>query len=113
VEVNWLTPMKIRKLFLTCSENFVEVDYINQSVTISSSSFKQINESDLYNVPIQYNMNEVTLEKKEPLKNEIEDFVDAIERNKKPLATGEDGVMALKIAEAAIASYKSGGVVTL
>lgn len=113
VEVNWLTPMKIRKLFLTCSENFVEVDYINQSVTISSSSFKQINESDLYNVPIQYNMNEVALEKKEPLKNEIEDFVDAIERNKKPLATGEDGVMALKIAEAAIASYKSGGVVTL
>ena len=113
VEVNWLTPMKIRKLFLTCSENFVEVDYINQSVTISSSSFKQINESDLYNVPIQYNMNEVALEKKEPLKNEIEDFVDAIERNKKPLATGEDGVMALKIAEAAIASYKSGRAVTL
>jgi predicted dehydrogenase len=37
----------------------------------------------------------------------------AIEHNKKPLATGEDGVMALKIAEAAIASYKSGGVVTL
>lgn len=29
VEVNWLTPTKIRKLFLTCSENFVEADYIN------------------------------------------------------------------------------------
>ena len=113
VEVNWLTPMKIRKLFLTCSENLVEVDYINQSVTISSSSFKQINESDLYHVPIQYNLNEVTLEKKEPLKNEIEDFVDAIENNKKPLATGEVGVMALKIAEAAIVSYKSGRVVTI
>ena len=43
IEVNWLTPMKIRKMFLTCSENFVEIDYIDQSVTISSSSFKNIN----------------------------------------------------------------------
>ena len=32
VEVNWLTPTKIRKLFLTCSETFVEADYINQTV---------------------------------------------------------------------------------
>lgn len=108
VEVNWLTPMKIRKLFLTCSENFVEVDYMNQSVTISSSSFKQIDEMDLYHTPIQYNVNQVALEKKEPLRNEIEDFVYAIEKNKKPLATGEDGLMALKIVEAATNSYKKG-----
>jgi len=47
VEVNWLTPTKIRKLFLTCSKNFVEADYMNQTVTISSSSFKQIDEMDL------------------------------------------------------------------
>lgn len=108
VEVNWLTPMKVRKLFLTCSENFVEVDYIEQSVTISSSSFKQINEMDLYQVPIQYNVNQVALEKKEPLMNEIEDFVNAVEKSKKPLASGIDGLTALKIAEAATTSYKEG-----
>ena len=108
IEVNWLTPMKIRKMFLTCSENFVEMDYTEQSVTISSSSFKKINEMDLYHVPIQYNVNQVALEKREPLKNEIDDFVNAIEKNKKPLATGEDGLVALKIAEAATRSYKKG-----
>jgi len=113
IEVNWLTPMKIRKLFLTCSENFVEVDYINQSITISSSYFRKFNEADLYHVPIQYNMNHITLEKKEPLKNEIEDFVSAIENNKKPLADGEDGLMALKIAEAAARSYKEKGEVKI
>jgi len=113
VEVNWLTPMKIRKLFLTCSENFVEVDYINQSVTTSSSLFKQINETDLYRTPIQYNVNTVTLEKREPLRNEIEDFVNSIKNNKKPLATGEDGFMALKIAEAATQSCKHGEEVTI
>lgn len=113
VEVNWLTPMKIRKLFLTCSENFVEMDYISQSVTISSSSFKKIDEMNLYHVPIQYNINQVALEKKEPLRNEIEDFVDAIENSKKPLATGEDGLKALEVVQAAEESYKKGGVVKL
>lgn len=111
VEVNWLTPMKIRKLFLTYSENFVEADYMNQSVTISSSSFKQIDEMDLYHVPIQYNIREVALERKEPLKNEIEDFVRAIKEREEPLASGGDGLMALKIAQASIESYKIGDVV--
>jgi len=108
IEVNWLTPIKIRKMFLTCSENFVEIDYIDQSVTISSSFFKKIDEMNLYHVPIQYNVNHVALEKKEPLKNEIDDFIYAIEKNKKPLSSGEDGLTALKIAEAAEKSYKTG-----
>ena len=108
VEVNWLTPTKIRKLFLTCSKNYVEADYMNQTVTMSSSSFKQIDEMDLYRVPIEYNTNQIALEKREPLKNEIEDFINAIKQNKQPLATGEDGLMALKIVEAATKSYKIG-----
>lgn len=108
IEVNWLTPVKIRKLFLTCSEKFVEADYINQSVTISSSSFNKIDETNLFHIPIQYNINQVALQKKEPLRNEIEDFIRAIENNKKPLSNGEDGLKALKIAEAAEISYKNG-----
>jgi len=113
VEVNWLTPMKIRKLFLTCSENFVEMDYISQSVTISSSSFKKIDEMNLYHVPIQYNIRQVVLEKREPLRNEIEDFVDAVENSKEPLVTGEDGLKAIEVARAAEESYKKGEVVKL
>lgn len=113
IEVNWLTPVKIRKLFLTCSENFVEIDYINQSVDISSSSFKPINEMDLFHVPIQENINHFSLEKKEPLRNEITDFIHAIEQNTSPLVTGEDGLQALKIAEAATQSYKTGKEVKL
>lgn len=108
IEVNWLTPVKIRKLFLTCSEYFVEVDYIDQSVTMSSSSFRTIDEMNLFNVPIQYNINTISLEKKEPLRNEIMDFVQAVDHMTKPLVTGEDGLQALKIAEAATKSYKTG-----
>ena len=37
VEVNWLTPMKVRKLSITCLENYVELDYIKQAADVSSS----------------------------------------------------------------------------
>ena len=88
IEVNWLTPIKIRKLFLTCSKSYIEANYINQSITDS-------------------NLGKIEIEKKEPLKREIEDFVKSIEKNKQPLANGCDGVMAIKIAEAACRSYKN------
>lgn len=113
IEVNWLTPMKVRKMWLTCSKNFVEVDYINQSVTISSSSFKKIDDKNLYHTPIDYDINQVSIKKKEPLKNEIEDFKTAIESRRQPLVTGEDGLMAIKIAEAAMKSYKTGEEVSI
>jgi UDP-N-acetylglucosamine 3-dehydrogenase len=113
VEVNWLTPIKIRKIFLTCSEQFVEMDYIDQSVTVSSSCFKAVDEMDLYHVPMQFTSNHIALERKEPLKNEIQDFIHAINAHKKPLATGYDGLMALRIAHGALQSYKTGEVIRL
>jgi len=108
MEINWLTPVKIRKLFLTCSNNFVEADYMDQSVTISSSTFNNINDLDLFHSPINHNVNHVALEKKEPLRNEIEDFINAVENNKQPLATGRDGLITLKVCKAAATSYKMG-----
>jgi len=106
VEVNWLTPIKIRRLFLTCSDYFIETDYINQVITKSSSFLGKVDESDLYNLPIESNIQKISLEKREPLKNEIEDFIDAIVNSREPLTTGMDGMMALKIATAAVLSSK-------
>jgi UDP-N-acetylglucosamine 3-dehydrogenase len=106
LEVNWLTPVKIRRLQLTCSEKFVEIDYIKQFIEISSSSYYKVDEMNLYNVPINFEKNNVSLQKKEPLKNEISDFIDSIENNKEPLVTGYDGMMAIKIAEAAVDSFR-------
>lgn len=113
IEVNWLTPMKIRKLSLTCDKNFVEADFINQSVQMSSSSFEDVDESNLFNIPLQNQISRLDLQKKEPLKNEISDFVNAISSGKKPLVTGFDGMMAVRIAEAAVESAKTGKVIAI
>ncbi len=113
VEVNWLTPMKIRKLSLTCDKNFVEADFINQSVQTSTSTIKNLDEGNLFNIPLQNHFSKLDLQKIEPLKNEILDFANAVELGKEPLVNGNDGVMAIKIADAAVKSSKTGKVIEI
>jgi UDP-N-acetylglucosamine 3-dehydrogenase len=113
IEVNWLTPMKIRKLSLTCDKSFVEADFINQSIQTFTSSFENVDEANLYDVPLQNQIKMMGLQKKEPLKNEIADFADAITNGKKPLVTGYDGVKAVEIAEAAVESAETGKVISV
>lgn len=113
VEANWLTPMKVRTLSLTCSKNFVEGDYMKQSVKVSSSKLVDYNVRDLFKTSFEFDEREVFLKKEEPLKNEITDFLNAVKKKEKPLVTGEDGLKALRIALAATKSYKLGKQVNM
>ncbi len=109
VEVNWLTPMKVRKLSITCLENYVELDYIKQSADISSSQVSgKLDTSDLYRLPIEFDIRHVSLKKQEPLKNEHEDFIRAIETKTQPLISGRDGMETLRVCQAALESIKQG-----
>ena len=112
IETNWLTPQKIRKLWLTFTDSYVEGDYIGQWVEISSSKLRY-EEYDLYDVEIDLNIRRINLRRDEPLKRELINFVNSIQNNKKPLVTGYDGLMAVKIAKAAIQSMKTGKVVEI
>lgn len=111
VEVNWLTPMKVRKLALTCKKNFVEVDYMDQSALVCSSTFRPLESGNLYNVPLEFDMRRVALKKEEPLKREIVDFIDAINEAREPRVSGKSAIETLKIAEAALSSIASGSKV--
>ncbi len=113
IEVNWLTPMKVRKLALTCVKNFVELDYTGQSLTISSSTLMSFDPFNLYQVPFEYDIREVSLQKKEPLRLELEDFIGSIKEKRSSLVTGRDALETLKVAEAAIMSQKEEKVVFL
>jgi len=108
IEVNWLTPMRVRKLALTCSRNFVEVDYMDQAAVVCASSFKPFDGSTLYNVPLEFDLRRTALKKEEPLKRELEDFRVAVTEGKAPLVSGDSAVMTLRIAEAALESMRIG-----
>lgn len=88
IETNWLTPYKTRTLTVTGSDAIMRLDYITQDLWI-----EQQTQSVQPRYPFQ-----------EPLKAELQHFVDCIVEKKKPIVTGEDGVRALAVATAAIES---------
>ncbi len=106
VETNWLTPKKVRRLWLTYEDYYAEGDYIGQWVEISSSQMR-VDEFNTYNVEIDLNIRRINLRREEPLRRELVDFIGAVENHNKPLVTGEDGLMAVKIARAAIESLRN------
>jgi UDP-N-acetylglucosamine 3-dehydrogenase len=106
-EINWLTPMKVRRLSLTCTSNFVELDYMNQVAHISSSQFVDIDMGNLYQAPLEFDIRTVNLKKQEPLKNELNDFLGAIKKGGAPLVTGKDALESMRLALAALESLKS------
>ena len=97
IESNWLTPYKTRLLTVTGSEAIMRLDYITQDVWL-----EQQKETLQPRYPFQ-----------EPLKCELEDFAQCALEKKKPLITGEDGVKALEIAEAAVRSSAKNSAINL
>jgi UDP-N-acetylglucosamine 3-dehydrogenase len=94
IETNWLTPHKVRKLTVVGTKGIAEVDYIQSSLRVYDKEW----------------IKDVKIEKKEPLKLELEHFIDCVENDKEPLVTGKEGKEALEVAIAAMHSYKAGKV---
>jgi len=97
IETNWLTPHKIRRLILTGSEGLITVEFITQEVTVEDDEGRY--------TPF--------LKPQEPLTLELESFVEAILEDKPPAVSGEDGLKALRICEAALESARTGKPVKL
>ena len=97
INTNWLTPKKIRKLTSVGTGGVARVDYLSQDLELMRSD-------GIFGIDVP---------KKEPLRNEIEEFLRCIEEGKKPSPSGEDGKYVLEVAISAIRSYKEGRTVDL
>lgn len=109
-QVNWITPVKIRNLAITGNKGYAELDFINQELEIYESVINKSYDS-FGEFIIKFGsprVRNIEVEKAEPLKLEIIDFLECIEKGKKPLVKGDDGVAALKIALLAQKSAQEG-----
>lgn len=89
---NWITPNRVRTLSAVFSGGVVDIDFVTQQTSI--------HEGAATTVPTRpYN---------EPLMLELQEFVKAIQEKRQPLVTGRDGLNAMRVAEAALASSSSG-----
>ncbi|MFC2056405.1 Gfo/Idh/MocA family oxidoreductase [Chloroflexota bacterium] len=82
IEVNWFTPQKVRTLVATGSEGIAYLDYIEQTIKLCNS----------------HSVQDIDIEKAEPLRLEIENFLRSIYDKGNPSVCGEDGLEILKIA---------------
>ena len=97
IETNWLTPRKIRQLIITGTKGLINIEYINQQIIVE-------NNERLYQPFLEY---------EEPLKRELNSFVNRILKDEPPEVTGLDGLRALEICEAAIKSANAGTPLTI
>lgn len=108
LEANWLTPMKVRKVSLTCSQGFVELDYIDQSLEFCSTRFREVDPGDMFNVPLEQDLRKISVHKEEPLRRELESFLEAVDSGSTPGANGWEAVADLRVCEAVRRSLSRG-----
>ncbi len=116
LNVNWLTPTKIRELHITGEMGLFKVDYLTQDLYFFENTGAQGSDWDTLRVLRGVNEGptiKYALVKKEPLRSEQEAFIASV-RGESPIAvSGEDGLKALKIAEAIVLSGQEHRMVSL
>lgn len=97
IQTNWITPIKIRKLLVTGSKGYCELDYIKQKLFIYNSPVHLSRGGGFSNLLSLSNnpKKNVIVSKKEPLREEISYFL----KNKDNFGAFDNGFYAYKAIE--------------
>jgi UDP-N-acetylglucosamine 3-dehydrogenase len=100
IEVNWITPVKLRVLNVTGTKGYARLNYVTQNLTLFESNYSKSFDAfgDFVVKFGEPRMKLIKVKNGEPLKLELSDFLDSIRNNRRPLVSGEDGLSALRIA---------------
>ncbi len=107
LQVNWMTPIKIRTLSVTGTLGYGELDYVTQELTLYKSNLTKIMPQQFEKFVAKLGKpkkHSIKIRKEEPLKLEIIDFLKCMERKQKPKVSGQEGMEAIKLSEAVLQS---------
>jgi predicted dehydrogenase len=117
VNVNWLAPVKIRRIVLGGSQKMIVYDDMEASekVKVYDKGVNLVSEpQDIYRMLVQYRMGSMyspPIQNTEALRSGCEHFVECVTQGKEPLTSGEFGWRVVQLLEAADRSMKQYGVV--
>ncbi len=116
VNVNWLSPVKIRRMLVGGTRKMIVYDDTEPSEKVKVYDLG-IERSDSpgkrHNELIQYRAGDIFVPKlanKEALRTEASDFIDSIRKSRRPQADGESGLRIVQLLELASESLSRGGV---
>jgi len=103
LDVNWITPTKIREISVTGEKGMFVANYLTQELFFHENSAVPQDEEKMELFAGQFStvqegkMIRYQINKREPLVNELEAFVKCVKSGKKPVPDGLDGLEALKL----------------
>jgi UDP-N-acetylglucosamine 3-dehydrogenase len=104
IQVNWITPVKVRELSLIGTKGYAELNYLTQTLKIHKSNYRK--KFDSYG---DYIVNfgtphteELNCAGQEPLKTEIKNFIEHIRSGNSSVVSAHEGLDALTVALKAI-----------
>ncbi len=100
VDVNWITPVKIREITITGTKGVVRGDYINQTLTVYRSNTKKDFKDfkDFLKKFGKAKAKTIRVAKREPLYEELDSFTKSILHDKPQKVDGATATNALEIA---------------
>ena len=116
LEINWLTPTKVRVLTVTGERGMFRADYLTQDLFFYENAESRAGgweELAVLRGVTEGPVVKHAVENREPLRNELEAFVAAINGEGSKIVTGEDGLEALRLALALIQSGQRNEAVSL
>lgn len=116
VQVNWITPVKIRRLSVTGTKGHAELDYITQELKLYESVYKRFTDPLTFEQLVKFTSPKIKrtkIKRVEPLKEELAAFIKSARTGRldRSAATGEDGLLTLQIALKVLESYRKSRVV--
>lgn len=111
VEANRVTPIKRRELIVLGTKGEAHLDYINQDLVLTTAEHAAIKYSSFDELVLRVGRGtelKPYFVKEEPLKVELQHFLNAAQGKEKPLVTGEDGLRALAATLVGIKAAKTG-----
>jgi UDP-N-acetylglucosamine 3-dehydrogenase len=98
LQVNWVTPVKIRELAVTGTRGYAEVEYVRQELRYHVA--QPVHETDSYSEVTAYSEREPTLfehERVEPLARELGEFVRAVAGRPAEIVSGSEGRRSMEV----------------
>jgi len=99
LDVNWLTPTKVRELSITGEKGMYLINYLTQDVYFYENDYTSTTWDALRSLTgvSEGSMTRLKVQKAEPLRLEYEDVINAVRQDALPTVSGEDGLAVLKI----------------
>ncbi len=115
ISANWLTPKKVRQIKVTGEKGMFVANYMTQELYFYEKQFasKYSDYGSQFKMGTEGEKIKIDVKSSEPLRNELEAFIECIKGNKEPPVTGKDGLEALEIAQKFLESAKNNKVISM